>query len=423
MPQHKSSFWLRLLLAAMLACSPIVASASDIGSSNYSETDGSNNQAPPAGWPTGMQPNQVEPSARAMMGAVKRWFNHIQPTVTSAGSANVQTLTYGVAPAAYVSGDIYRFVVGAALTTTTTTPTLNVNSLGAVTLVSANASALVGGELQAGYDVSVRYDGTNFRIISPPPPASTGAPGAAPPPRSYLSGCTLSVAGGSGTWNVSACYSADSTNTVTMNGAALAKTTSNWTLGNNGGSLDTGAISPSTWYHAFEIMRSDTGVVDYLVSTSATSPTLPTSYTYFRRLGSMRTDASSHWIAFTQRGDIFGWVTPIADVADTTITTSLKNYTLTVPTGVIVEVLLGMEFTNSVTAGAAAGLFGADSTGASAVGGNNAVINATAGAFVFMNYRLITNTSAQIQAEASLVANNSVFVYNNGWVDRRGRDN
>src|SRR6266566_2318146 len=49
------------------------ASAAEIV--DWSATDGSNNATPPAGWPEGMNPAQVNDTGRAMMGAVKRWFN------------------------------------------------------------------------------------------------------------------------------------------------------------------------------------------------------------------------------------------------------------------------------------------------------------------------------------------------------------
>ena len=43
-----------------------------------------------------------------------------------------------------------------------------------------------------------------------------------------------------------------------------------WTVGDNVGGLDTGSEAVSTWYHVWLIRRSDTGVVDVLLSASAT---------------------------------------------------------------------------------------------------------------------------------------------------------
>src|SRR6266487_3502 len=138
------------------------AYADDIGAATWSETDGSNNSAPPAGWPSGMQPNQVEPTARAMMGGTKRWYDHVQPTLTSGGSANVQTLTYSIAPAAYVTGDRYTFLAG---NTNTGATTLNVNALGAKA-VQQNGGPLIGGEFKAGKFIEVFYDGVQFQLMN-----------------------------------------------------------------------------------------------------------------------------------------------------------------------------------------------------------------------------------------------------------------
>jgi len=127
------------------------------------ETDASNSQAPPDGWPEGMLPSTVNDTARSDRGALKRFYDHANATVVSGGSANAQTLAYAVAPTAYVTGDHYAFIVGGGLTPTGAT-TLSVNGLGAKNVV-IGASALVGGEMQAGQVALVYYDGTSFQLI------------------------------------------------------------------------------------------------------------------------------------------------------------------------------------------------------------------------------------------------------------------
>lgn len=86
------------------------------------------------------------------------------PTVTSGGSANAQTLTYTIAPAALVRGQTYSFIAGF---TNTGATTLAVNGLTA-TSIKLNGLALVGGEITSGNVVTVSYDGTNFQLISVP---------------------------------------------------------------------------------------------------------------------------------------------------------------------------------------------------------------------------------------------------------------
>ena len=56
----------------------------DIGASNWSETDASNNQPAPDGAPEGMFPSGVNDTIRAVMGALKRWFNWSIPKITAA---------------------------------------------------------------------------------------------------------------------------------------------------------------------------------------------------------------------------------------------------------------------------------------------------------------------------------------------------
>jgi hypothetical protein len=67
-----------------------------------------------------------------------------------------------------------------------------------------------------------------------------------------------------------------------------------WAVGTNQGGLDTGSKANSTWYYIWVIHRSDTDVTDILFSTSATSPTMPSSFDYKRRLriGAMLTNSS-----------------------------------------------------------------------------------------------------------------------------------
>lgn len=81
-----------------------------------------------------------------------------------------------------------------------------------------------------------------------------------------------------------------------------------WAVGTNQGGLDTGSKANSTWYYVWLIRRSDTGVVDVLFSTSATSPTMPANYDQKRRLpGAIKTDGSGNIIAFIMSGRRITW--------------------------------------------------------------------------------------------------------------------
>ena len=151
--------------------------------------------------------------------------------------------------------------------------------------------------------------------------------------RNLIGGLTLSTAGSSTVFAVAPGVAADSNNIATMALASvISKTTTVWNLG-NGGSLDTGTIAASTWYHVHLIKRADTGVVDVLVSLSVTAPTLPTNYSLFRRIGSLLTNVSSQWVSFSQLGDEFIWSVPVGDISTTTLGTTATLFVLSVPTG------------------------------------------------------------------------------------------
>jgi hypothetical protein len=253
-------------------------------------------------------------------------------------------------------------------------------------------------------------------------------PVTATPPRDYLAGLNFTVAGGTGTFGVSAGSAADSTNASTMNlPSAFTKTTSTWALGTGAGGLDTGVIASGTWYHPYLIQRPDTGLVDVLFSLSATTPTLPANYTLFRHLGvPLKTDGSAHWIAIIHNGDNVRWVTPVADfVAQAPGVTTRVARTLTVPTGLVV-------FPNFLAQSAAGGsgtvsyLFTSLDEADSTINGSNGFFHLTAAASNFSVNSvelstLHTNTSAQIGQKAS-GTDSSFWLNTLGWRYSRGRD-
>lgn len=132
---------------------------------------------------------------------------------------------------------------------------------------------------------------------------------------SYLTGLTMSAAQAASSVSVAAGQATDSTNVLSMSlSSSISKTTSGWAVGTGNGGLDTGSSAQNTWYHFYLIYRSDTGVTDIIFSLSATGPTLPTSYTNFRRIGAAKTrptDATT-WMGFVQDGDYFQWITPVS---------------------------------------------------------------------------------------------------------------
>jgi hypothetical protein len=245
--------------------------------------------------------------------------------------------------------------------------------------------------------------------------------------RSYLAGLGMSTAGGSASLAVAAGQAADSTNTAMMSlSSSLTKTTSAWAVGNNQGGLDTGTVATNTWYHVYLIKRTDTGVVDALFSTSATTPTLPTSYTLSRRIGSARTNGSSQWTAFIQDGDEFLWSSPVQDVSGNALTTTSTLFTLSVPPGVSVNALFSAFATNGGNASVLIQPPASSTQSVSTQGANSSlvVVAGSSGNATAAHFNIRTNTSGQIRAVSSIGGGVSGFsVSTLGWTDRRGRDN
>jgi hypothetical protein len=254
-------------------------------------------------------------------------------------------------------------------------------------------------------------DGTNW--------AST-APAAGVTPNNYISNLTLSAAGSTATFGIAVGVAMDSTNAALMTlGSAYTKTTSAWAVGSGNGSLDTGTIANSTWYHVWLIQRSDTLVVDVLVSTSATAPTMPTNYNRKRRIGAMKTNGSAQWIKFIQTGDYFEWELPIQDQNNSSGTAAFL-LTLTVPPGVVVEAnLVGTIRFPIPTYSALISSALVTQTRDTPVG-NTTVFESVASGIISFFVLAMTNTSAQVRVETDETAPSHFRIVTKGWTDFRG---
>ncbi len=198
-----------------------------------------------------------------------------------------------------------------------------------------------------------------------------------------------------------------------------------WTVGAANGCLDSGStLSVNQWYSLFVIARTDTGVVDQLCSTSATSPTLPTSYTRKRRIGSFKTDGSAHILKFVQAGDQFLWPTGVNDVYGASVGTSASTFTLSVPSGVNATALIVATISLATTASVHVTVYSPLQTGS--IGGGSfpqlIIINpASANQWVTAPIEVLAQSS-QIKV-ISDQANTTLYETTYGWTDTRGRFN
>jgi hypothetical protein len=266
-----------------------------------------------------------------------------------------------------------------------------------------------------GVTATIIRDGSAFR--------STSVSGAGVADmRNYLSGFTLSNNSSDATndIDVDAGSCVDSTNTSVINlGSALTKRLdAAWTVGTGQGGLDTGSIANAT-YHLFAIKRPDTGVVDVLFSTSATSPTMPANYTIRRRIGSI-IRASGSIRAFSQFGDEFLLQTPVLDV-DVAQGTLMSTRTLTVPSGIKAWAKLRLRGDNAGSNwGILVSALDVPDVDPQLVDTPGVSIGAVSGSGDRNDIDIRTNTSGQVRTRATTAATNlQIITY--GWTDTRGK--
>lgn len=138
----------------------------------------------------------------------------------------------------------------------------------------------------------------------------------------------------------------DDTVDMVLTAAITKRIDAAWAVGTNQGGINTGAVADNTWYEVVLIMRTDTGVVDVMFTTTANRGTLPTSYTKFRRIGWVRRGSATN-LAFTQVDDYFTLTTQINDVS-ATATTTAAAVTLTAPPNSIARFRAGTTGSSSV---------------------------------------------------------------------------
>ena len=243
-------------------------------------------------------------------------------------------------------------------------------------------------------------------------------------PRGYLFGLEMSNNSGDLTNDIDIaageCVTSDSPYWRMALASALTKRLdAAWAVGTGNGGLDTGSIANTT-YHVWLIARSDTGVVDALFSTSATSPTMPTNYDRKRRIGSIIRQSGAI-LRFLQNGDIFTYRVTQQDRASTSAL-SATTLTLTVPTGIVCFPLL-MSILQI-----ADGANVANSIGSAGHGLTPDFFQSCVSATAYLDRVTLppvfsTNTSAQVifgvAINAGTIVNNILRTL--GYIDPRGR--
>lgn len=254
-----------------------------------------------------------------------------------------------------------------------------------------------------------------------------------PLPRGHIGGLTLSGSALDLSIAVGECVmNADDGGHTAMRitSAMTKKLSTTWVVGSGEGGMDNGSAS-NDWYHVYVIRRSDTGVVDVVVSNSSTwagvNKTKIPDYDAGRRIGSIKVDSDPKIVAFTQVGDTFWWSEEKGETLST-VGTSESLITLAyVPDGVRVDAIINANIYDAdkaphVTLNSGdvptTGLNDPDNSPSSAHGNlyTDAADRGSCGRFVLM-----TNASGQIRARSE-DAGTQLYMWVQGYIDRRGRD-
>lgn len=306
---------------------------------------------------------------------------------------------------------------------------------GGAVVIDPNASETINGAatitIPDGYSTLVICDGTNFRALEDYATVSTALSAKQDNSgelyRGLLNGLTLSNNATDATNDIDiATGSAGSDGTtpvlMTLSSALTKRLDATWAVGSGNGGLDTGTIANTT-YHVWLIQRSDTGVVDALFSTSATSPTMPSSYDRKRRIGSIIRESAAI-VAFRQNGDLFLRTRATPRTSTSAFSSALLS--VNVPTGINVRPLLVNDLRISASSTDVSISMGSG-TGSSA---DRVVQIITTGAATSHLHedlvhvdKFTTNTNGEIYYAATIntgsIALNSLFC--DGWIDARGQ--
>lgn len=123
------------------------------------------------------------------------------------------------------------------------------------------------------------------------------------------------------------------------------------------GGLDTGSEAGNTWYYVYVIAKAD-GTVDGLLSTSSTSPTMPSGYTFKALVGVVRNNGASNFVAFRQGGNVVCYVGYQQALSGGTSTSeaNISTSTLVPPIATAVQVQLEHTMTTGGAAQSTAAL-------------------------------------------------------------------
>ena len=224
---------------------------------------------------------------------------------TTGGSADTYTLSPSPSITTYTGfNGLYLIKINA---DNTGASTINISAVGAKDVKKFDGAGskvdVEAGDLQQDQYYIISYDGTDIIVYNPEKPyidlsnslntATTSTVGAV-----YLSDkITISNNGTDADHDIdftAGVFTFDDGSGQAVASALTKQIDAAWVEGDAAGGLDTGSVAADTTYHMFAIWNPTTETADFLFSTSATSPTLPSGYTKQKRIAALRTDGSAN---------------------------------------------------------------------------------------------------------------------------------
>lgn len=224
----------------------------------------------------------------------------------------------------------------------------------------------------------------------------------------------------------------DSTNTVdiVLESPMTKSLTAVWAAGTFQGMRDNPAALALLQSYAIFVIMSDDGVVDVLASQSATNPTLPPGYTYFRRIAflpRLGTDvipaAGTNIAYFYQWGNQFRLYSGNSEWQAQTGSTAALLRAVYLPLGAKVDGMFYAQFNVGGGATALLRVWDPDQGILPPLGGVSQfgqIRLSTAEAYLTSMFQCPCNTAAQVYVESSSTA--AIWALKTvGWVDYRGQ--
>jgi hypothetical protein len=255
---------------------------------------------------------------------------------TDSGVADAYVLSsIGTRSAAdsYKDGMRVRFRAGNA--NATTTPTVNVTSLGVKTITRQNGSALIAGDIPVGKDTVIRYDDSSGDFFLETEPVEADVP--AGYQDELRTGNNSGDAVNDIDFFAGTVRSTDNTQTITLSSTITKQIDANWAAGTGNGGFPSGlTLTNATFYWLFVIAKPD-GTTDCGFDSSHTAVNLladATGYTVYAPVGFVYRSGGGNNRPYEHLGDSIIYDTPFNDVAvATAVPTVRTSISMTVPSG------------------------------------------------------------------------------------------